>query len=350
MKIIFLTGALLLHSSLAAEWFTSKGFHCTERCRVGARGGYQEIYWCPAVDGEATVHRPSSAGNTEEDRILWDFCTPAPEELEKPTTEKLEPNENEGSSGEGGSGFHGGDDSHATGLGFQASSLPGVVCASPCTNQGSGGIGTTWGSNCQVPGQDDRFPCSPEYKIERVQLGSHNKLWCMDLCRQQGSFHMCKTMTGRDHCSPREDRNSFGNLCAKDSPCQPDYQGENKTGHYRCDSAEGEAVNMVDCGFWQVDSVHKKLEFTEDDKICASPCLEKDGGKYCEYVQWIWEEGKQQAKLVSGLGACGGYSEGWSWKNWAILAGGIIGGLLIIGLVAFVVSKKGYARAASSEP
>ena len=41
---------------------------------------------------------------------------------------------------------------------------------------------------------------------------------------------------------------------------------------------------------------------------------------------------------------------GWGWTTWAILVGGILGGIIIIGVVAAVVSKKGYMRAATSAP
>merc|ERR1712037_605189 len=106
-------------------------------------------------------------------------------------------------------------------------------------------------------------------------------------------------------------------------------EGEGKV-HYKCNGKAG----LVDCGFWGHPEVQKKtLEFTADDEVCAGPCVEKDGEK-------------GQARLVEAFGNCG--EAGWGWVEWVILVAGILGGLLVIGIVAFVVSKKGYTRAASS--
>ena len=72
--------------SQGAEWRTSGGKHCIERCHVGARRGLDNVLWCKAVDGVSKEHKPSESGRpsaheddevAEEDRYLWDYCTHA---------------------------------------------------------------------------------------------------------------------------------------------------------------------------------------------------------------------------------------------------------------------------------
>ena len=71
--------------------------------------------------------------------------------------------------------------------------------------------------------------------------------------------------------------------------------------------------------------------------------MEEGRGWHCHR-----DQEKQQAELVVALGSCD--SAGWGWVTWAILVGGILAGLVVIGVVAAIVSKKGYARAATSGP
>jgi len=98
--------------------------------------------------------------------------------------------------------------------------------------------------------------------------------------------------------------------------------------HYKCNGERG----LVDCGFWgHAETKKRTLEFTTDDEVCAGPCVDREGEMVCPFVTW---------------GNCG--EAGWGWVEWVILVAGILGGILVIGIVAFVVSKKGYTRAATS--
>ena len=72
--------------SQGAEWRTSGSKHCIERCHVGTRRELDSVLWCKAVDGVSKEHKPSESGRpsahededvAEEDRYLWDYCTPA---------------------------------------------------------------------------------------------------------------------------------------------------------------------------------------------------------------------------------------------------------------------------------
>jgi hypothetical protein len=48
---LLVTGLLVLVGvAQGAEWFTSRGYHCINRCAVGEREGRQ-VYNCHTVDG-----------------------------------------------------------------------------------------------------------------------------------------------------------------------------------------------------------------------------------------------------------------------------------------------------------
>lgn len=342
---------------------TSRGLSCIERCKVGPRAGIQEVYWCPAVDGISSIHSPGHSnsgrpdineqeGNIEENKVMWDYCTPAPEKLEEePETVKPvtlpSPIQFDGEEDQGGSsGSGGGSGGRPTST--SSSSLPGVPCQGNCRpHHGSESY------TCDVNSDPSHFHCSPSTPLKRDQVGSHTKLWCLGECLKRPGqlYHMCKTMAGYDRCSPTADRNSEGGQCFE-RQCLPDYSSENSTGHYQCDSEQGEMESLVDCGFWQVDSSKKEaLEYTHDDKVCASPCLDHDGEMFCEYVQWKWNEDDQEARLISGLGSCGDSdSSGLGTVGWAILIGGLVLGVVLIGVVAMTVARKKYTRASTSGP
>ena len=78
----------LVASVQGAEWMTSGGHHCIERCHTGTRKGLDAVQWCRVVDGVSKEHRPVGAESgrpsvheeedlTEEDKYAWDYCTPA---------------------------------------------------------------------------------------------------------------------------------------------------------------------------------------------------------------------------------------------------------------------------------
>lgn len=351
----------------AAEWFTSRGYYCTERCQVGVKTEIEkEVYWCPAVDGVSTLHTPVGRGESgrpgahgeaepvsEDYKELWDYCSPAvveslqgEEEHHYQEAVNLPARVNRTKRQSGGGGFNPGNS--VGGNKKVLSALPDIYCDGECKEN----IGGRY--NCDIPGdQPNNFFCSPEVPLERNQISSRNKLWCMGPCNKQlgEDFYTCKTLYGFDHCSPASDRSYKGSLCT--SSCQPQ---ENSAGnvHYQCSTAEGgnsdssDGVNFKEnCGSWDVEEGKKKaLEYTVDDEVCAGPCLKKEGSLVCEYVAWEWDEDQQAAHLVLALGSCDP-DQGWCWTTIGLIIGGILGGIAIIGLVAFFVSKNQYQKAST---
>jgi len=352
-----------------AEWFTSRGYYCIEKCQVGVKSEIaREVYWCPAVDGVQTLHTPVRGGQSgrpgahndgeEEDvsddlKELWDYCSPAVVESIQEDQDQdfqqavnLPARVNRTKRQSGGGGFNPGNS--AGGNKKVLSSLPDVYCEGDC-EENLGGR-----HNCDIPGNEpNNFFCSPSVPLERQQVSSRNKLWCMGPCNKNPGeeYHTCKTLFGPDHCSPAADRSSKGSLCT--SSCSPE---KNQAGniHYKCSTVEGgsgdnsDAVQFKeDCGSWDIDEGKKKaLEYTVDDQVCAGPCLEKEGSLVCEYVSWEWNEEQQAAHLVLALGSCD-HDKGWCWTTIGLIIGGILGGIAIIGLVAFFVSKSQYQKAST---
>jgi len=157
--------------------------------------------------------------------------------------------------------------------------------------------------------------------------------------RHDDGIYKCRTMLGWDHCSPSSKQDTRGEECL-DTCHQMEVEGKV---HYKCNGEGG----LVDCGFWgHAETKKKTLEFTTDDEVCAGPCVDREGEMVCPFVKWQWDEEEGEARLVEAFGNCG--EAGWGWVEWVILVGGILGGILVIGIVAFVVSKKGYTRAATS--
>lgn len=151
-----------------------------------------------------------------------------------------------------------------------------------------------------------------------------------------------------DHCSPAGDRSSLGNLCT--SACGLTQVNEAST-HYRCSTAQtdfaGQDEKKEDCGYWNVEEGQKSaLEYTVDDEVCAGPCMEKDGSKVCEYVTWEWNQEQQASHLTLSLGSCD-LDAGWCWTTIGLIIGGILLGILVIGLIAFFVSKSQYQKAST---
>jgi len=363
--LLVTTGIVLVQS---AEWTTSKGYHCIEKCTVGVKAAFDHpVYWCPAVDGVSTIHTPQATGQSgrpeahegdntvpAEDRLLWDYCTPAPvaslqgggEDTHYEEAVNLPARVNRTKRQSGSGGFNPG-----TGPSFSgkvASSLPDVDCEGECLENRGGRF------NCDVPGTDpNNFFCSPNTALTREQLTSQNKLWCTGPCIKQpgADYYQCKTLFGYDNCSPQSDRSSQGDLCT--SSCQPNLD-VNPGHHYQCSTAEDgsskeeDAVRFdEDCGYWHVENSQKMaLEYTVDDQVCAGPCVATEGGLVCEYVSWQWDQNQGSANLLLNLGSCD-HEGGWSWTTIGLIIGGIVGGLFIIGVVAFFVSRSQYQRAAS---
>jgi len=351
MKTTRLLGLFLLPFALGAEWRTSNpDHHCTSKCQIGQRYDQEEVYWCPSTDGTTTEWDPKSDSPAEEDKFMWDYCTPGPEALhkepERPVTlpSEITFDDDDNSGGRGGQGGHGGQGGYYpdTGNGEnprgQSSSLAGHMCTGTCEP-----ISGQKNFTCDIGVPPGRFACSQEVALRRTQVGSQTKLWCMfgsPCAKQNDDIYRCRTMLGWDQCSPSSNHDSQGGECT-DACHQMEVEGKV---HYKCNNGE---AGLVDCGFWGHPEVQKKtLEFTADDEVCAGPCVEKEGEMVCPFVKWQWDEEKGQARLVEAFGNCG--EAGWGWVEWVILVAGILGGLLVIGIVAFVVSKKGYTRAATS--
>jgi len=363
----------------AAEWLTSRGFHCIEKCEVGVKNEFDwPVLWCPAVDGVSTLHTPASTGQSGrpdahegdhevpvDDRQLWDYCSPSPvaslegtedHEYEEAVNLPARVNRTKRQSGSG--GFNPG---HNPGAANKVpSSLPDVDCEGECSDRAGR-------YRCEVPGTNpNSFFCSPNTPLVRNQLTSRNKLWCTGPCMKQpgDTFYQCKTLFGYDHCSPASDRSAKGNLCV--SRCQPNSESD-RNHHYQCNvkgdgDTDGEEEDYYydeveevtptvkeDCGFWTVeDGKEKTLEYTINNQVCAGPCLDKVGSRVCEYVSWQWEDTQREANLILSLGSCDP-DKGWGWGTIGLIIGGILGGILIIGVVAFFVSRSQYNRAATSE-
>ena len=46
---------------------------------------------------------------------------------------------------------------------------------------------------CAYEGAREDFYCSPDIPLERQQITSHNKLWCIDRCeRNTAGEYMCR--------------------------------------------------------------------------------------------------------------------------------------------------------------
>lgn len=235
----------------------------------------------------------------------------------------------------GGGGFNPGTS------GRTASSLAGINCDGECTENFGGKF------NCNVPGSNpNNFFCSPNVPLKREQLTSHNKLWCIGDClRGSGNdYYQCKTLFGYDRCSPQEDRSASGKTCF--SPCQPNYESEHH--HYQCFTDETKE-QQEDCGYWHVEGAKKDaLEYTNDDQVCAGPCLEQDGDLVCGQVGWVWNEDEMASSLQMSLGSCGPHQK-MSWTNIGIIIGCVVAAVLVIALIAFFVSKRKYSQAATRD-
>jgi len=341
--------------SQGAEWRTSGSKHCIERCHTGTRKGLDSVLWCKAVDGVAKEHKPSESGRPsaheddeveEEDRYLWDYCTPA-------TVDTIEGGEifDEGVEAVvvpervdrrkrqiGGSG---GNFNPGTVGQKAASSLAGVNCEGECKENFGGKY------KCDVAnGPPNNFFCSPEVPLARQQLSSHNKLWCISECVKGSSadYYECRTLYGYDRCSPQGDRSSTGSVC--ESPCQANMRSEKH--HYQCITNTTTGY-LEDCGYWYLSGAEKEaLQYTQDDKVCAGPCQEVDNELVCSYVDWVWNENTNVGELEMKLGECGPDNKS-SWTTVGIVIGCIVGALLLIGIVAFIVSRKKYSQAATND-
>eukprot|EP00090_Calanus_glacialis_P034697 TRINITY_DN5856_c0_g1_i4.p1 TRINITY_DN5856_c0_g1~~TRINITY_DN5856_c0_g1_i4.p1 ORF type:complete len:355 (-),score=95.08 TRINITY_DN5856_c0_g1_i4:79-1143(-) len=353
MNTVIVAVVFLVASVQGAEWMTSGSHHCIERCHTGTRKGLDAVLWCRVVDGVSKEHRPAGAESgrpsvheeedlTEEDKYAWDYCTPATvdaleggEVFEEGVEAVVLPERVDRSKRQTG-GFNPGTIERQT-----ASSLAGINCLGECTENFGGSY------NCDVPGDNpNNFFCSPHVPLKRQQLTSHNKLWCISDCVKGSSEdnYECRTLYGYDRCSPAGDRSSSGAACT--SQCQASTDSDHR--HYQC-YTDQRNEQREDCGYWYVAGAQKEaLEYTDNDQVCAGPCQEVDGDQVCSYVDWEWNEAGQVASLEMSLGFCG-HQKKMSWATIGIIIGCIVGAVLVIGLVAFFVSRRKYSQASTRD-
>jgi len=348
---LLLATALTSHLAVqGAEWRTSGGHFCTQRCRETEREGIV-AYNCPAVDSitleyhprwSSNSGRPDSGGISEDDQYFWDYCTPAKQEsiesdengshTMKPVTLPQSINNGGWGSGSGGSDFNSGHNSHV------ASSLPGVDCRGECRESRDK-------FKCEVSSQQvDTFYCSPESLLHRQQISSRLKLWCTGPCEKRASQYQCPTMMGFDLCSPAVGKTSDNRDCH--SACREEEEAEK---HYKCFTNHDMTVKHH-CGNWNISELsNSALEYDDQNRICAGPCEDREGEMICNVMEWVWDEESKISKLETRLGYCGGGPSNMA-RNIGIILGCLAAAVLIIVIVAVVMCKnKGYFRTSTSE-
>ena len=98
-----------------------------------------------------------------------------------------------------------------------------------------------------------------------------------------------RTMFGFDLCSPNSGMTATGRRCH--GTCHEDPQDDQ--GHYKCfvDSAR---TILEHCSPMAsdlpADTVTHALEFSNEGKVCAGRCHNRDGTKMCDVVSWEWNE------------------------------------------------------------
>jgi len=312
-----------------SEWFTSGGLHCITKCEIGKRAGSQDdVYWCPAVDGFNSEHRPGSTSRPSahdvdvENQILWDYCTPAPvasvvsdEENGFIDVENQRPPVNRTKRQIG--GFNPGQNI------LVPSSYPGVDCVEACTSKGIENKTT-----CRISEKtDETFYCSRQMPLERKQVSSHTRVWCTGPCLKKSGrdYYECNTLFGKDRCSPSSDTSAKGKTCF--SPCK------NENGRHKC-HIDDLLTKLDDCGKWSHSKVGMKaLEYTVDNQVCAGPCELVDENLMCSYVEWEWEDEFKVSTLSLKMGSCDHSPS--SGTNWTVI--GIVIGCVIVAIVAIVV-------------
>jgi len=247
----------------------------------------------------------------------------------------------------GGGGYHDGSDNDGSsngsggengGSGFNPgkvdkSSLPGKDCIEPC-KMSNENHNHNHNHTCKID-ESKSFYCSPDIPLKREQISSHNKMWCIDDCAEDNK---CKTLLGRDDCSRKRNESSKGTPCL--SKCQ--IWPENPQ-MYSCKISDD---NFENCGNWDVESyVTHKLEYTQDGKVCASPCMDHDGVKLCSYVEWKLNDSETDpvSTLYMMEGECGP-EEDTNWTLISIILGSIVAAIILISFVGMMVSKKKYER------
>jgi len=357
---------LLLVSLVAGnEWSTSRNQHCIERCTLREKIG-RKAYVCHTVDGVNKEFRPSNGTNSvsgrpsfdgpipsfDDDDEPWDFCTPAAAvglETDK-TGETPEPEEIE----QGQGGFNPGnndqvnfpDRNGGNGGGFNAgasatqTSLENIACSGPCKKNNNGAY------MCNYGGADDQFYCSPDLPLKRDQITSHNKVYCIDRCENTNTGdHMCRTMFGKDHCSPSRGFSTKQTKCQSPCTIHPDA-GHN---YLSCRIDEN---TYEQCGDWEIQANNiKALEYTQDGEICAGPCKNNGGEMVCSFAEWREQESEADPKSILYMmeGDCGPEA-GMNWTLIGIILGSVVGAVLIIAVIGIVVSRRsGYNRAATRD-
>jgi len=178
-------------------------------------------------------------------------------------------------------------------------------------------------------------------------LSSKQKLWCIDDCRlsRSSGHYECKTMLGPDFCSPTSGMSSKGTQCK--GTCKEDDQDE--TGHYKC-YVDTDRTKMEHCGLHASNIpsvVTNALEYSNEGKVCAGRCEDKEGSPMCKVVSWEWNEDEKKADLEMSFEYCGVVDR--TWTTIGIIIGCILAAIAIIAIVAVIVMKKRYEQVRTNE-
>jgi len=359
MRVVSVCAVLtaLVSCALANEWATSRDQFCIERCVLKEKKG-REVYVCQTVDG---VNKEFRSGNRsassrpsmnapipalDNDDFPWDYCTPSHTiGLSQEDDAESEPLPRPVNKTQGGSGYNDGSDNESNfgGGGYNSgnkvsTSFPGVKCSGPCRKA------SDLAYKCVPEGSGDNFYCSPDIPLERQQITSHNKLWCMDRCEATNAGdHKCRTLFGYDQCSPVRGYSTKKVKCTGKCQMWP----ETEHNFLACKIDE---FTYEPCGDWDASDKTEALEFTQEHKVCAGPCMDHDGEMLCTYAEWKLEGTDEDpvSILYMNEGNCGP-DTGMNWTLIGIILGAVVGAVIIIGIIGVVISRKsGYRQAATN--
>jgi len=348
IKKTFLTLSLLVTGIHSAEWLTSSGYFCTERCQAKnhslGNNVVGNVLMCPVVDGVELEHKPgiSSAGQdlSEDDKYKWDYCSPA--QIETIATDYEDYEDGEGMDvvplppqEENLANYYDynpGSDPFDNSMVVVNSSIDGVQCEGECSRATNS---EQYKCDISYKGMTN-FYCSPDSPLYRQQLSSKHKLWCLSPCTKPDikSNFMCRTMFGLDLCSPNSGLTTSGSKCF--GTCRVDQ------GQYKCfvDSARTTLENcspMV--SDLPDDTVTHALDFSNKGKVCAGRC----DNQMCNVVSWGWNENERKAELILSLETCGAEGASSNWITIGIVIGCSLAAFAIIIIVTIVFVKNKYS-------
>ena len=95
-------------------------------------------------------------------------------------------------------------------------------------------------------------------------------------------------MFGYDLCSPNSGMTATGRKCH--GTCHEDLQDDQA--HYKCfvDSARTTLEHCSPMASDLPDTVTHALEYSNEGKVCAGRCHNRDGTRMCDVVSWEWND------------------------------------------------------------